>query len=78
MPQRFWLPLPSGEGRGEGPHRPWQKPLTLTLSQWRVLKKSLMLEGYKLTCCLRYTPPRPTPCPLDVREGHALWVRRSG
>ena len=23
------LPLPPGEGRGEGPHGAWQKPLTL-------------------------------------------------
>ena len=27
------LPLPSGEGWGEGPHTPWPKPLTLPLSQ---------------------------------------------
>src|SRR5215471_19291849 len=26
-------PLPLGEGRGEGPYRHWEKPLTLALSQ---------------------------------------------
>src|SRR5205823_688945 len=26
-------PLPLGEGRGEGPHRLWKKPLTLALSR---------------------------------------------